>query len=641
MKAHELIFLLITIFLVSLTDLAGQNFPKRSPQYEDLQRNLAKGWNTWNTRSVLSHVLLPEGFSLNLGIKEYRSGGYLKEALIGRMGKEDEVIFPGPHAYDGSYTELRLAWRGVEIKVQSAKENDSLVLLITSSSKQKRTPLLVVESGILWNRRGELSAEDGALVGRFGNRVIKVYGTKNPVNEPYIAAQAPYLAFSMESPLGISTERKRSLEEIISIIERRKKETEERHKIFGELAEVYKAIQTVLAWDTIYDPLKDRVISPVSRLWSIGAGGYVLFCWDNFFAGYLASLESRELAYANVVENTKEKTPQGFVPNFAKATGAKSLDRSQPPVGSMVARELYRKFQEKWLLEEIFDDLLDWNRWWNGYRVNKGLLSWGSNPCETVLEDSWELGGMNERQGAAYESGLDNSPMYDDIPFNKETHMMELADVGLTSLYIMDCDSLAEIARVLGKSKEEKELKARADLFRKNLASLWSEEKGIFLNRRTDSGEFSSRISPTNFYPLLARAASQAQAERMLKEHFYNPNEFWGEWVMPSISRNDPAFPDNDYWRGRIWAPMNFLAYLGLRNYNLPQAKTDLAEKSKNLLLKEWLAKGHVHENYNANTGEGCDVSSSDRFYHWGSLLGLIALMEKGYVPAPENPLRN
>jgi putative isomerase len=623
MKVHRLILLLTIIFLISLTDLPGQNFPKRSPEYEKVQENLAQGWNTWNTRSVLSHVLLTEGFALNLGIKEYRSGGYLKEALIGRMGKEDEVIYPGPHAYNGSYTELRLVWREVEVKVQSATANDS------------------VESGILWNRKGELSAEDGVLVGRFGNRVIKVYGTKDQVNEPYIAAQTPYLAFSMDSPVGISTDKKRSLEEINSIIERRKKEMEERHKEFGELAEVYKAIQTVLAWDTIYDPLKDRVVSPVSRLWSIGAGGYVLFCWDNFFAGYLASLENRELAYANVVENTKEKIPQGFVPNFAKATGAKSLDRSQPPVGSMVARELYRKFQEKWFLEEIFEDLLEWNRWWNAYRVNKGLLSWGSNPCETGLGDSWELGGMNERQGAAYESGLDNSPMYDDIPFNKEKHVMELADVGLTSLYIMDCDSLAEIARVLGKSREEKELKSRADLFRTNLASLWSEEKGIFLNQRTDSGEFSYRISPTNFYPLLARAASQEQAERMVKEHFYNPKEFWGEWVMPSISRNDPAFPDNDYWRGRVWAPMNFLVYLGLRNYNLPQAKADLAEKSKNLLLKEWLVKGHVHENYNANTGEGCDVSSSDRFYHWGGLLGLIALMEKGYVPAPENPLRS
>ena len=34
--------------------------------YEALQKRLAQGWNTWNTRSVLSHVLLPEGFALNL-----------------------------------------------------------------------------------------------------------------------------------------------------------------------------------------------------------------------------------------------------------------------------------------------------------------------------------------------------------------------------------------------------------------------------------------------------------------------------------------------------------------------------------------------------------------------------------------------
>jgi|GEM_PF-5549338 len=42
--------------------------------YAALQRRLARGWNTWNTRSVLSHVLLPAGFVLNLGIKEHRNG---------------------------------------------------------------------------------------------------------------------------------------------------------------------------------------------------------------------------------------------------------------------------------------------------------------------------------------------------------------------------------------------------------------------------------------------------------------------------------------------------------------------------------------------------------------------------------------
>lgn len=39
----------------------------------------------------------------------------------------------------------------------------------------------------------------------------------------------------------------------------------------------------------------------------------------------------------------------------------------------------------------------------------------------------------------------------------------------------------------------------------------------------------------------------------MVREHFYNPAEFWGEWIMPSIARNDPAFPGGTYWTERIW----------------------------------------------------------------------------------------
>jgi hypothetical protein len=32
------------------------------------------GWNTWNVRSVLSHVLLPEAFTISLGLKVYNRG---------------------------------------------------------------------------------------------------------------------------------------------------------------------------------------------------------------------------------------------------------------------------------------------------------------------------------------------------------------------------------------------------------------------------------------------------------------------------------------------------------------------------------------------------------------------------------------
>lgn len=44
--------------------------------------------------------------------------------------------------------------------------------------------------------------------------------------------------------------------------------------------------------------------------------------------------------------------------------------------------------------------------------------------------------------------------------------------------------------------------------------------------------------------------------------------------------------------------------------------------------MKDWLAKGYIYENWNSVTGQGDDVGNSDRFYHWGSLLGYINLIE-------------
>ena len=94
---------------------------------------LKSGWNTWNTRSVLSHVLLPESFAVSLGIKSYHSGHCLREPLIGRRDKNNksgtagpsniESIMPGPHAYDGSFTSLELDWDGVEVRVETAADD--------------------------------------------------------------------------------------------------------------------------------------------------------------------------------------------------------------------------------------------------------------------------------------------------------------------------------------------------------------------------------------------------------------------------------------------------------------------------------------------------------------------------------------
>jgi neutral trehalase len=204
-------------------------------------------------------------------------------------------------------------------------------------------------------------------------------------------------------------------------------------------------------------------------------------------------------------------------------------------------------------------------------------------------------------------------------------------------MYIADCDALAEIAAVLDKPAEAKELKERSSRYRAKLATLWDAKAGIFLNKDLHTGEFNTRLSPTNFYPMLARAADPNQAKTMIDKHLLNTKEFWGEWIIPSIARDDPAFPDQNYWRGRIWGPMNYLVYLGLRNYDDPAVSADFAQKSYSLFLKEWREKGHVHENYNAIKGTGDDVSNSDRFYHWGALLGYVEYLEQNKTSEPSS----
>lgn len=604
-------------------------------QYRLLKQSYIRGWQTWNVHSVLSHVLLPEGLALNVCLREYAVGGYLKEALIGRFEPEAEQVFPGPHAYDGSYTALDVEWRGLAFRVESSNAGGELTLLATPKRTGRKAPTLCLEGGFLWNRPGSLALTESGLTARLADREIRVYTSGTPVRgDVNLPTQAPYLAVEFSAPVAFSTGRPQTAAQARALLDEQRAALARSWQAYGENAPLYEAMQCALAWDTIYDAQHDRVISPVSRLWSIRSGGYVLFCWDNYFAGFMAGFGSHELAYSNLIEITREQTADGFVPNAAWGNGFTSLDRSQPPVGSAMVLATYRRYRERWLLEALYPRLLRWNDWFAGHRMNpSGALCWGSEAYAPRLDNPWETEGVHDRFGAALESGLDNSPMYDDIPFDAATNRLMLEDVGLTGLFILDCGALAEIAGILGRSADADRLRARRARAEAGLETLWDEENGFYYNRRTDTGAFSRRISPTNFYALFADSVGPARARRMIAEHYMNPGEFYGQYMLPSIARSDPAYGDQDYWRGRVWAPLNFLVYLALRRQGLDDACADLAEKSRALMMNEWLAHRHIHENYNADTGSGCDVANSDKFYHWGALLAMVAILQAGGAP--------
>lgn len=621
---------LMLLLAVYAAKAAGGNGPSPQTQYEQLEHKLAQGWNTWDTRSVLTHAYLPYGFAVELSMID-RQGRRRGRVLIGEHGTDAPVVTPGNHAYDGSLTSLTVAWHGMRFCVETASRGTSQVISIMPLDGHEGGTL-VVAPRTLWGRSNRFDYNERGFTVSPQDKSLTEQGH---IYADSVARRGHDYHVALRGQVTIAiAEQHMGEKEALTLLDERKQtfDLNERRR-FGTEYECYHGMQSVLAWDCMYDPSIRKVITPVSRIWSStwfassDFGGFTLFCWDTFFASMMLGVDNKALAYSNLVTIVKAITETGFIPNCYYSNGFKSRDRSQPPVGSLAAWTLYKQYGDRWLLELVYPELLSWNRWWAQHRMYKGLICLGSEPYDKITYFHSEYD-ANTRYGAILESGLDNSQMYDAVKFNTTTHLTNQQDVGMSSLYAMDCHYLRLIALELGKKRDSKEIARRGETTKRNLQQLWHADDGYFYNRNTDTMQPNKRTSPTNFYPLLDNIATTQQAEAMISRHMLNPEEYWGEYVIPSTPRNDPAYRNNDYWRGRIWAPLNFLVYLGLKNHGDKQLCREFADKSRRLFLQSWQKDGYVFENYNPDTGKGDDVSRSDKFYHWGALLAYISLIE-------------
>ena len=157
-------------------------FLHASPEYTQVQQRLARGWNTWDVHSVTTQVLLPQGLAVRLGFlakTRLDSEAFLPAALIGKQDKNAEHVFPGPHTFDGGYTDLTLAWKGRSFHIQSASDGNDLVLLITplaATLENGPLPMTAVFSfGFLWNRPGTVAAVPGEIEARIADRRIPFF----------------------------------------------------------------------------------------------------------------------------------------------------------------------------------------------------------------------------------------------------------------------------------------------------------------------------------------------------------------------------------------------------------------------------------------------------------------------------------
>jgi putative isomerase len=603
---------------------------------------LDRAWNTWSSRPA-EMIFLPLGVRLTPLAFAASTG---KATLF----EEPDSVRLGRHHLDASLVELNLSHAGTELAWRYAKPDP---FGLTGSWRVLRSG----EWGLRFWINLCLSTEGGDVarfdmsrnvaVIRIGHRFLALASAEPPVQvtghgtiedalsdyetNGYFykgsrseAAPLLMLRFNLEMMrdnrfgIGIADREDLAVERARSLAALQD-EAPSVPAIDGP-AVALDAMRDVVAWNTVWDGINQRPYTAISRNWDLGKfGGFGVWLNDQLYATLMAGELDAGLARENLAVVLASATPQGNLACLLTANDA-WVDRSQSPIGSFVVWLLYLRLRSRDLLESAYETLARNQAWWWRERDpgQSGLASFGTSDVGEGLYKGTSFGARNE-------SAMDNSPVHDEARYDPETRTLDSWDVGLNSLLALDAEMLGLMAGELGRSREAAALAARAEATRTRIRErLWDESRGIFANRLR-SGAFVRSLAPTSFFPLLAGAATREQAERLF-EHLDDPATFGGDPVIPGVSRGDPAFRDNLYWRGRIWPPFNFLAYHGLKRYGADARAATLAERSFALFRHVWERAGICPENYNAETGEPLDQPDTERFYSWGALMAKLGV---------------
>ena len=444
------------------------------------------------------------------------------------------------------------------------------------------------------------------------------------------------------------------------IRQRKERYAQQRVTVDGAYSHAAAMISNAVEWGALYSPEQRRTFTVDCRSWTL-PHFWTLFANSAVMTAWACGLEDAQLAQETFRGVMAEQLPDGRVMNAANPRGG-SPDHSEDMYDAYVLWKLYLKWRDTAFLREMYPHVKAWNGWWFANRGDgqawrdgngDGLLGLGSNlssfnapqaPFESELYGHHHQMAMNE-------SGYDDSPMWGYYPhganfvqpgeqflgekrvrFLFASGTFNLDDVETNCLYALDTDILALLAEELGFSEDAAHFRREYQRIKGRINDyLWDEETGTYLNRfwPEAGGEFSRVKTPIMFYALAAGIPSAAQARRLVEEHLLNPAEFWGEYVLPTVSRDDPCFVQQNYWRGAIWPPMNYFAFEGLKRYGYDAVAAELAEKTYDLVKKGWEREGALFENYQAIDGEShWQWAHTSRHYNWSTCLPLLLVME-------------
>lgn len=361
-------------------------------------------------------------------------------------------------------------------------------------------------------------------------------------------------------------------------------------------------------------PLPNPYIVPGGRFGEI-------YYWDSYFT-MLGLQESGKIDMIQaMVDNFSYLIYKiGHIPN---ANRTYYIGRSQPPFYALMLKLLSEAKGTKVLSDYLPYMEKEYEFWNDGKRLLKGdtkavkrvvkmpdgsILNryWDSHctPRPEAYKEDFELASHSKQKSeelyrhlrAAAESGWDFSSRWFKNPEAFDSiHTTDIIPVDLNCLLVYLEETIAEVYASQKSTVTAKRYKTAAQNRREAIQKYcWNEEKGFYFDYDFVQGTQKEYETLAATFPLFFSIATQAQATKVaeiLQEKFLRTGG-----LLTTL-----AFTGQQWDAPNGWAPLQWIAYTGLKNYGFEE----LAQKIKNrwveLNLKVYKETGKMTEKYNVN----------------------------------------
>lgn len=282
-------------------------------------------------------------------------------------------------------------------------------------------------------------------------------------------------------------------------------------------------------------------------------------------------------------------------------------------------------------------------------------ISWisGELPKLDLFIDWYEKTSLHEPTGLYVflddtAIGVDNDPSIFYRPCGST------ASIYLNSLMYRELLAMSYIWRLAGNAEKAESYKLKAEKLSESINEhLYDEKCGMYYSADVnllpiEPEKFLHSGCPRHWHSLIMRIDSWSgfmalwagiappeRARRVIEENMLNPNTFFGQYGIRSLSKLEKMFENipsgnPSCWLGPMWAVANYMCFKSLLAYGYEKEAKELANTLVYVFGKDIDECGEMHEYYHCDSGKGLNNRG---FQSWNLLINnMIAYLDGGRV---------